>query len=68
MERIYRWTSPEEAVADEVRYWREQSIEARVSGVELIRQATFGIYTDEAAPRLERAHRLVDPSDPRMTF
>ncbi|MDD9964634.1 MAG: hypothetical protein OXR73_00295 [Myxococcales bacterium] len=37
-----------------MRYWRGRNIEDRVSAVETIREATLGIYTDEAANRLER--------------
>ena len=60
MEKTYRWTTPEEAIKDEVRYWQSVSIEERVSAVETLRQATLGIYDDEAAARLERVYRFVE--------
>ena len=65
MEKVFRWTTPESAIEEEVHYWRERSIEDRVSAVETIREATLEIYTDEAADRLERVHRFVDISRSR---
>ena len=61
MEKVFAWTTPEDAVRDEVRYWQGCSIEERVAAVELLRRATLGIY-DEPSPRLERTHRWVEPS------
>lgn len=60
MDKTYCWTTPQEAINDEVRYWRSVSVAERVSAVETIRQATLGIYNDEAAPRLERVYRFVE--------
>ena len=63
MEKVFEWTTPEKAIQSEVAYWALQSIEDRVSAVETLRQATLGIYTDEAPARLERVYRLaVRPS------
>jgi hypothetical protein len=58
MEKVFEWTTPEDAIRSEVAYWAEQSIVDRVSAVETLREATLGIYTDEAPARLERVHQL----------
>lgn len=59
MDKVFAWCTPEEAIQSEIAYWATRSVEERVSAVETIREATMGIYTDEAAPRLERVYRLV---------
>jgi hypothetical protein len=56
--KVFAWTTPEEAVNAEVRYWQASSVEDRVSAVETIRQTTLGIY-DATAVRMERVYRLV---------
>ncbi len=63
MEKVFAWTTPREAIKSEIAYWASRSVEERVSAVETIREATAGIYTDEATPRLERVYQLtVRPS------
>lgn len=57
MEKVFKWTTHAEATAEEVAYWRSQSVEERVSAVELIRRVTPGVY-DDAPARLERVYRL----------
>jgi hypothetical protein len=59
MDKVYEWTTPEQAIRAEVEHWRACSIEERVSAVELIREATPGIYGDAPA-RLERVYRFVE--------
>jgi hypothetical protein len=59
MEKVYTWTTPEQAVKAEGDYWRRCSIEERVAAVETLRQATVGIYGDAPA-RLERVYRFVE--------
>jgi hypothetical protein len=59
VEKTFAWTTPEEAIRAEGRYWRSRSIEERVAAVEVIRRATPGIYGRLPA-RLARVHRLVD--------
>ena len=59
MDRIARWTTPEEAALREGRYWRSLSVTERVAAVEQLRQRTMGVYS-EAAPRLERVYRFVE--------
>lgn len=61
MDKVYEWTTPEEAARAEGAYWRSRSIEERVSAVEAIREATPGIY-GEAPARLERVYRFVELS------
>jgi hypothetical protein len=56
--KVFAWTTPEEAVNAEVRYWQASSVEDRVSAVETIRQTALGIY-DATAVRMERIYRLV---------
>ena len=49
MDKVFEWTTPEDAVRSEVAFWAKQSIVDRVSAVEALRQATLGIYTDDAS-------------------
>ena len=58
MEKIGKWTTPEEAAREAGCYWMSRSIEERVSAVEVLRGATLGVYGDVPA-RLERIHQLV---------
>ena len=57
MDKVFRWTTPEDAIAEEVRYWNSVSPSERVAAVEVLRQRTPGIYGD-APPRLERVRHL----------
>jgi hypothetical protein len=59
VEKVFAWTTPEEAVIAEGRYWRSVSIAERVAAVETIRRATPGVYGRVPA-RLARAHRFVE--------
>lgn len=59
MDKVYEWTTPEEAARAEGAHWRSRSIEERVSAIEAIRRATAGIYGDAPA-RLERVWRFVE--------
>jgi hypothetical protein len=59
MEKVFPWTTPEDAVAEEVRYWASVSPSERVAAVEMLRQRTPGIYGD-APSRLERVYRFVE--------
>ncbi len=59
MDKVYEWTTPEQAIRAEAEHWRKSSIEERVSAVELIREATWGIY-GEAPARLERVYQFVE--------
>jgi hypothetical protein len=59
MDKVYEWTTPEQAIRAEAEHWRKCSIEERVSAVELIREATPGIYGDAPA-RLERVYQFVE--------
>lgn len=52
MRTDFKWTTPEEATRDEVRYWQSCSVEERVAAVEVIRQATVGVY-DEFPCRMD---------------
>jgi hypothetical protein len=58
VEKTFAWTTPEEAIRAEGRYWRSRSIEERVAAVEIIRRATPGIYGRLPA-RLARVFRWV---------
>jgi len=49
VKKTFAWSTPEKALEAEGRYWRRLSIAARVSAVEIIREASLGIY-DEATP------------------
>jgi hypothetical protein len=63
MEKVFEWTTPDDAVRSEVAYWAAQSIVDRVSAVETLREVTLGIYSDETPARLERVYQLtVRPS------
>jgi len=63
VDKVFQWTTPEEAIRSEVAYWALQTVEDRVSAVETLREATLGIYADEAPARLERVYQLaVRPS------
>jgi hypothetical protein len=46
MEEIFRWTTPEDAIAEEVRYRASVSPSERVAAVETLRQRTPEIYGD----------------------
>ncbi len=46
------------AVRHEVRHWLARSMVERVSAVEIIRRATWGIYGDAAPARLVRVEFL----------
>jgi hypothetical protein len=59
MEKVFRWTTPEDAIAEEVRYWQGVSPSERVAAVETLRQRIPGIYGD-APCRLERVYRFID--------
>jgi hypothetical protein len=59
MEKVFSWTTHDDAVKREGAYWLSRSVEERVSAVETIREATLGIY-DEAPTRLERVYRVVE--------
>jgi hypothetical protein len=59
MDKVYAWTTPEEAVRAEGEHWRSCTIEERVSAVEIIRERTPGVY-GEAPARLERVYRFVE--------
>jgi hypothetical protein len=49
--RVARWTTPEQAVRDEMAYWLSRPVAERISAVETLRELTWGIY-DEAPIRL----------------
>lgn len=53
MEKVFEWTTPQDAVRSEVAYWAGQSIVDRVSAVETLREVTLGIYSAETPARLE---------------
>ncbi|MCA9639764.1 MAG: hypothetical protein H6718_13780 [Polyangiaceae bacterium] len=54
----FKWTTPEQAIRDEVRYWASVTVEERVAAVETIRRATIGIYGD-TPPRMERTEWVI---------
>ncbi len=63
MEKVFEWTTPQDAIRSEYAYWAAQSIVDRASAVETLREVTLGIYSDETPARLERVHQLtVRPS------
>jgi len=59
VEKVFAWTTPEEAIIAEGRYWRSVSIAERVAAVEAIRRATPGVY-GPVPTRLARVHRFVE--------
>jgi hypothetical protein len=54
-----QWTTPELAALDEGRYWKGQTISARVAAVEALRRRVYEGYGD-TPPRMERVYRLVE--------
>lgn len=56
MNRRFKWTTPEEAEREELRYRRSRPPAERVAAVEVIREAT-GMYGDGLV-RMERIYRL----------
>ena len=59
--------APEDAIAEEVRYWNGVSPSERVAAVETLRQRTPGIYGD-APSRLERVYRFVDREEGSLPY
>lgn len=53
-------TTFEGAIRSEVRYWLSRPMVERISAVEIIRRATFGIYRDAAPARMVRVSKRVD--------
>lgn len=59
VKRVVKWTTFEGAVADEVRYWLGLTIEERISGVEVIRRASWRLYGG-APTRMARVSARVE--------
>jgi hypothetical protein len=61
--QIFKFTTPEQAAADEINHWKNKTGEERFLAVEMIREATHRLYHDgRKLPRLERICRIVDIS------
>ena len=58
--RQVRFTSFQDVLRDEGRYWRACSGEERFHAVEVIREAAYALYHGRKLPRLERVYRFAD--------